>query len=297
MSLKLNQQNEIMSSNQMNVMTYHDLYRRLKAIALVMFEWSGLPNNIPPEFVETTLFTYGQAGFIKDPSLGEMVTKINTAGKLNIYDQPVRYQAWAIGYSKLYDRDDMVVIKNNYLNRPTHDTLQLYAQRLYEVERSAETNIKLQKYPLILRGQKSQLMSLKNIFLKYDGNQPAIYADPMLDDNAIKAIKTDVPYVADKLLMYKHELWSECMTFLGINNLNSDKKERLIVDEANANSQLIKLSADVMLSARQDAVKKINEMFNLNISVKMRETADEVISDEQMFADLKPEGDDENGGI
>ena len=92
----------------------------------------------------------------------------------------------------------------------------------------------------------------------------------MLDDNAIRAIKTDVPYVADKLLVYKHELWNECLTFLGINNINGDKKERLIVDEANANTQLIELSADIMLASRQEAVKEINKKFGLNIIVKLR---------------------------
>ncbi len=275
MGLSLNPGTEILKTNQQNVLTFHDLYQRLKSIALVMFKWENLPNDIPGDFIEQTLYQYGQVGFFNDPTLGYMVTKINPAGKLNIYDQPVRYQAWAIGYSKLYDRDDLVVIKNNYLTRATHETLLLYANRLYEVERSAETNIKLQKYPLIIRGQKSMLMSLKNIFMKYDGNQPAIYADPMLDDNAIRAIKTDVPYVADKLLQYKHELWNECMTFLGINNINGDKKERLIVDEANANGQLIKLSADVMLSSRQDAVKQINEKYGLNVSVSLRQEFEE----------------------
>ena len=275
MGLSLNPGTELLKTNQQNVLTFHDLYQRLKSIALVMFKWENLPNDIPGYFIEQSLYQYGQAGFFNDPTLGYMVTKINTAGKLNIYDQPVRYQAWAIGYSKQYDRDDLVVIKNNYLERATHETLLLYANRLYEVERSAETNIKLQKYPLIIRGQKSMLMSLKNIFMKYDGNQPAIYADPMLDDNAIRAIKTDVPYVADKLLMYKHELWNECMTFLGINNINGDKKERLIVDEANANGQLIKLSADVMLSSRQDAVKQINEKYGLDVTVSLRQEFEE----------------------
>jgi hypothetical protein len=290
MGLSLNPGTELLKTNQQNVLTFHDLYQRLKSIALVMFKWENLPNDIPGYFIEQSLYQYGQAGFFNDPTLGYMVTKINTAGKLNIYDQPVRYQAWAIGYSKQYDRDDLVVIKNNYLTRATHETLLLYANRLYEVERSAETNIKLQKYPLIIRGQKSMLMSLKNIFMKYDGNQPAIYADPMLDDNAIRAIKTDVPYVADKLLMYKHELWNECMTFLGINNINGDKKERLIVDEANANSQLIKLSADVMLSSRQDAVKQINEKYGLAVSVSLRQEFEE--TPEFMFG----QGQDESQG-
>ncbi len=279
MALTLNEQTEILKTNQMNVLTFHDLYRRLKSIALVLFRWENLPNNIPADFIEETLYQQGRAGFFYDPTYGYMVTRITTAGKLNIYNQPVRYQTvTSTGYSKQWAIDELVIIKNNYLQRPTHETITLYANRLYEVERSAEVNIKLQKFPLIIRGQKSMLMSLKNIFMKYDGNQPAIYADPMLDDNAIKAIKTDVPYVADKLLQYKHELWNECLTFLGVNNLNSDKKERLIVDEANANGQLIQLSADVMLSARQEAADAINERYGLEVSVDLRQKPEDLFA-------------------
>lgn len=269
MGLTLND-NDMIASNNINTLTYYDLYQRLKAIALVMFKWENLPDPIPAQFIEKTLYEYGVAGFINDKTLGHMVTKLAVAGKLNHYDQPVRYRAWAIEYNKAYDRDDLVVIKNNYQERPTSQTIKLYAQRLYEVERSTDVNIKLQKFPLVIRGPKSQLMSLKNIFMKYDGNQPAIYADAMLDENAIKAIKTDVPYIADKLIQYKHELWNECLTFLGINNLNGDKKERLIVDEANANGQLIELSADVMLSARLEAAEQINKLFGLDVKVSLR---------------------------
>lgn len=275
----------------MNVATYQDLYKRLKAIALIMFKWENLPNGIPANFIEESLYSYGLVGFINDPVLGPMVAKLNTAGKLNIYDEPVKYQAWAIGYSQKFDRDEIVEIKNNYQIRPTHTTIELYANRIYEVERSAEVNIKLQKFPLIIRGPKSMLMSLKNIFAKFDGNQHAIFADPMLDDNAIRAIKTDVPYVADKLLVYKHELWNECLTFLGINNINGDKKERLIVDEANANTQLIELSADIMLASRQEAVKEINKKFGLNIIVKLRRDFEQ---ETPIFANPFQEGDLEN---
>lgn len=298
MALKLNGESTILKTNQMNVLTFFDIYQRLKSIALVMFKWENLPNEIPAQFIEKTLYHYGQAGFFQDDKYGMMVSKISVDGKLNFYDQPIRYQANAQEYHKRFDREDLVVIKNNYLIRPTHQTILLYANRLYEVERSTDVNIKLQKFPLIIRGQKSMLMSLKNIFMKYDGNHPAIYADPMLDDNAIKAIKTDVPYVADKLLMYKHELWNECLTFLGINNLNSDKKERLIVDEANANGQLIQLSADVMLAARQEAVDQINDKYGLDVTVSLRREPDQDIMNQ--LQQLQPiqeheKGSDDNG--
>ena len=60
------------------------------------------------------------------------------------------------------------------------------------------------------------------------------------------------------------------MTFLGINNANMDKRERLVDDEVQANNEQVKACEDVMLKAREDAVKRINEMFGLKISVRRR---------------------------
>ena len=60
------------------------------------------------------------------------------------------------------------------------------------------------------------------------------------------------------------------MTFLGINNANMDKRERLVDDEVQANNKQVKACEDVMLKAREDAVKRINEMFGLKISVRRR---------------------------
>jgi len=68
----------------------------------------------------------------------------------------------------------------------------------------------------------------------------------------------------------------EALTFLGIDNFNIDKKERVIVDEANANNDLINQNAEIMLNARKKAVDEINKKFNLNITVKLRN--DKVVS-------------------
>lgn len=257
----------------LNTATFNDYFSRLKSLAVTMFEWKGLPELISVRFLEDTLFTFGKAAFISDPLLGHMVTKVTTAGKLNIYNEAVRYNAFAIGYNKMFDSDKLVLIRNNYLMRPTFETIQLYAQRLYEVERAIDVNIKGQKYPMIIKGTPQQKLTLDNIYMKYDGNQPVIMIDKNLDPNVFGVFPTVSPYVADKLMLYKHDLWNEAMTFLGIANANTDKKERLITDEVQANDQLVQMGAEVMLATRQAAAKEINKMFGLSVTVEMRESA------------------------
>lgn len=255
----------------LNSMTYNDYMQRLKLLAITCFEWHGLPNMIPGRFIEDTLYTYGKIAFFEDSSLGQMVAKVTQAGKLNYYDQPTRFQMYGTGYNAQYDADDCVIIPNNYLEKPTQDTIKLYAYRLYELERTLDTNIKNQKFPILLKGTKEQQLTLQNIYMKYDGNQPVITIDKNLDMNSLAVLNTQAPYVADKLTIYKHDIWNEVLTFLGIANANTDKRERLITDEVQANEEQVQLGAQVMLAARQDAVQQINKRWGLNIRVTQRQ--------------------------
>ena len=254
----------------LNAATYTDYYDRLKLLALTSFEWTGLPEMIPVRFIEETLYSYGIAAFFKDSVLGEMVSKVTTAGKLNYYGEPVKYNMYATGYNKMYDADDCVIIRNNFMKKPTMYTIQLFAQRLYEVERTLDVNIKNQKFPVVIRGTQTQIQTLLNIYAKYDGNQPVTVIDKDVDLGAFGVLDTKAPYVSDKLMLYKHDIWNEAMSFLGISNANTDKKERLITDEVQANDQLVQMGAEVMLASRKKACEAINKMYGLSVTVEQR---------------------------
>ena len=112
---------------------------------------------------------------------------------------------------------------------------------------------------------------MKNLYMQYDGNQPFIFGGKDLDINAIKAISTGAPYVSDKLYELKREYWNEALTYLGIANVQTNKKERLITDEVNRTMGGVFASRLSRLNERQEACKKINEMFGLDISVEFNE--------------------------
>ena len=73
----------------------------------------------------------------------------------------------------------------------------------------------------------------------------------------------------------------------GINNANTDKRERLITDEVNANNQLVQLCGDTGLLCRKQACEKFNKLYGTNIDVELRqkpvEYSAEVIQNEQIY--------------
>jgi hypothetical protein len=141
---------------------------------------------------------------------------------------------------------------------------------LTTAERTIDVNINAQKTPVLVRCDDKDRLSLKNVYKEYEGNEPCILGGKGLNLEGLKVLKTDAPFVADKLQIYKQDIWNEALTFFGINNANSDKRERLITDEVNANNEVISINAQAMLLTRLEACKWINEKYGLNVNVKMR---------------------------
>ena len=102
----------------------------------------------------------------------------------------------------------------------------------------------------------------------YNG-EPAIFVDKDMlqgDSENISVLSTQAPYLISDLQQHRYELERELLTFLGINT-TIEKKERLLVDETNANNGYIEMSLDLGLKARELACQQINDKFGLNVKV------------------------------
>lgn len=281
----------------LNSWTTIDYLNRLKEYALNMFEWINLPKTVDPRFIELVLFEEGKINFFEDKLIGFLALRVNESGKQNVYNEFDKKYIYANnGFSRVRNLRNSVTIYNNYLRTPTYTTVNLYAIRLARVTRAIDLNIEAQKTPVLITCPENQKLSLKNVYEQYKGNAPVIYTDSEFNLDSIKVLKTDAPFVVDKLTLYKHDIWNEVMTFLGVNNSNQDKKERLVANEVDANDEQIEQARFNMLDARKDACKKINDMFGLNIDVKFRndnvQKAYEENKINKMFPDLKEEGAD-----
>lgn len=264
-----------------NNRTYLMYYNRLRDIVLSLFKWEGLPDSVNQRFLEIKLFELGSLVFFEDEDLGYLTLPVTYTG-LNVYEEPTKYRAYSINYHKELDPENAVIIWNNFSRNPIKPILEDYAYRLYEVTRTQDVNVKAQKTPVLIRANESQRLTMENMYRQYEGNEPFIFGTKDLDPNSIEVLKTDAPYVSDKLQVLKNDIWNEAMTFLGVGNAKQDKKERLVADEVSANDEQIESMRYVMLDARQKAVKEINQMFGLNISVdfklnEMKELENDII--------------------
>lgn len=256
----------------LNDMTFTDYYNRLKLLAKSVFKWENLPNGMDEKWIESFLFTHGKCVFYSDLRRGFMVAECVEDGGLNNYQEPVGVFPTGIDVDSisLTPGVNCVLIRNNDEMLPTSYTLKLFAYRLAEISRTIDVNINAQKTPVFMHTSNRQMLSIKNVYAQWNGNEPVIFGDKSFEPDSIRVLKTDAPVVFPELQQQKLAIWNECLTFLGINNANTEKRERLITDEVEANNDHIDLSADCLLKARERAVDEINRIFGTNISVRLR---------------------------
>ena len=272
---------EFWESADLNVASYIQYYDRLTELSISMFEWRNLPDTVDPRFLELTLFANGMAVFFKNDADEYLTLQCAISGPLDVYRIPIRRRAYAInGFNQELDNTDSVIIYNNMLHKNSMLDVRMFARELYNLDRAISVNANAQKTPILIRCTENERLSLENLYMNYDGNKPVIYGDKQLNPNALTVLKTDAPYVADKLYTLKTQKWNEALTYLGISNVNITKRERLITDEVTRNQGGTIASRYSRLESRRQACAKINEMFGLNIQCDYREDYQEIVDAE-----------------
>lgn len=279
-----NRKTNFSESAYLNNGTYGFYLSRLMELAMSMFEWKNVPESIDTRFLELTLFSDGQAVFFKDEEMDKyLALQCIINGRLDVYRVPINRRAFAVnGYQRNLTNKDSVIIYNNFLRTNSYQMCVLYAKKLYNLDRIIDVNANAQKTPVLITVDETQRLTALNAYKEWDGNQPVIYGDKALDPNLLRVLKTDAPYVSDKIYQLKIQYWNEALTYLGISNLNVQKKERLVADEVVRSQGGTIASRYSRLEARREACRKINVMFGLNMDVDYREDFREA-DDEIMF--------------
>ena len=261
----------LLIDEQVNDSNFNRLFNLFSTLALNRFKWDNLPKGLESRHIENALFRFGQAGFVDDKDLGLICLPASPRG-LNVYGDPTEILLTGNGYSKEYKVKDVVRIMNNDLCYPTIVHINYYADKISRCDKAIDMNVRHQKTPYILKTTKQNELSMKNLINKIERDDYAIFIDEKMTnggDTGLIVDQTLVPFVADKLQEHKNNLVCELLTILGLNNNDSNnmKKERLIVDEVNANNQEIEMYLDTDFKNRQKACEEINAKFGLNITV------------------------------
>ena len=267
-----------------NGLSFIEYMDRMTELALTMFEWKNLPDTINEDYLEKQLFYKGKALFFKDEVTGYLALQFYGTAPLNVYRIPTqRYVFASNGYQNHCDDKNSVIIWNNVTHTNSWLDVDTASRRLYEIQRTIDTNIKAQKTPIMVTAKsENEKMSMKNAYMQYDGNAPFIFTYKDFDPNNIKALQTQAPYVADVLFNAKKEIWNETLSALGVPVTDRVKRERLLAAEIAGDKASSVAQQFVRLNPRKKACEEINRMFGLDIEVTYRRLDDMALLDYEL---------------
>jgi hypothetical protein len=235
------------------------------------FIWKDLPSHIDVDFVEPELANNGELAFINHKIYGFQITYC-VGENIGMYGKPTKYLCFTPNniINEYFNAEDIVIIRNNKLSQTSHDFINRYASILSEIQKIKEVNLNAQKTPVLIQCDESQLMTMKNMYAQYEGNSPVIFGTNAMNIEGVKVLKTEAPFLLDRLQAEKIDTLNECLNFMGIKTV-ADKKERMISDEVQANSDLVNICLSMFLNTRLEAIEQINEKFGLEVSMELAE--------------------------
>lgn len=257
--------------------------RVLSELAINRFKWTGLPNSVDKRFLETTLFYRALSVFYYEEKFDRfMALQATPAGRFNMYNNPTGYQVTGQQFvNRTLSAKDCVPIWSNAMRIPDMDIIRIFSSRLAQLDTTIEINAKSARRGKVGFGSENQRMSLVNLNRQMDEGVPFI----QLNSDAITGVPVqavdlgvDPDTIINIDILWSRQ-WNKCMSLLGINNSNQDKKERLVASEVEANNDQVAASRWVNLNARQDAAYKISHKYGLNVTVDYHDGASPIESE------------------
>lgn len=297
-------ENRVGALTRMHMKTFTEM-------AMNRFEWQNMPDTVDVRFLEYTLFYNALAIFFEHESLGHLALRGNGSGTINMYDNFSKFRVLGNRFvSRTLSSEERfedvegvptsvdpecVPIWANYLRTPDIDYAMIYASKLADLDITIEVNAHNSRYPKLVASSESQKLSMANVNRQIDEGQHVIFVNELFDSSSISAFDVAIdPMIHINIPILRTRVHSDAMSLFGINNSNQDKKERLVADEVSANNDQVAVMRAINLNARQDACKRINKLFGLDIWVEYRTDA---VNADVSRETLDDESEDENVDI
>jgi len=281
----------VYDADWMNTLTEQDWRSYLLNLAITRFEWVNCPDELDPRFIELCLTFYGWGCFF-EPMHGYLAFCPATQdNNLDMYYNPRKVQLipangqgldgcskWERYCKRSVESDsgdlviheqDAVACFDNMLREPMLYKIECAAKRLSRIERAIDVNVNAQLTPWIGVAKETAKCDLEKYMNQVLGFESCVLTDESFANNVTaEVLPTTAPFLADDLMNLGDRRINRVLTQLGIDNAFSQKKEREVAGEMDANNEQIYIARETALRCRQKAAKKCNELFGTDIQVR-----------------------------
>ena len=260
--------------------TYLQRYFRkyLLQKAISVFKWN-LPEEWDEDYFKYVLYGIGYIAVLETRSFG-VICQGGALGGYNLYYKPSYIMITNPLLKETITANiniDCALIKLQPDYSSIMDIVGYYADQLALSAEALGMNMVNVKTGVVFGAKdKTQAQSYKKMFDKMQSGDPAVFIDKQLLDDAGKpnwypfVQNMKEQYIADSILSDMRKIEAMFDTDIGIPNANTDKKERLVTDEINANNVETATRCELWLDSIRKGIDRANAMFNLSLSVDWR---------------------------
>lgn len=268
-------------ANNTGLARYFRRYLLQKVISV--FEFKNIPKTWAMNYFQYVLFCFGFIGIIDTKEFG-VIPQLCTLSGRNVFYQPTHIvvsNRYLKGITSPQIGTQCEVIKLQPDWGGVMDLVNFYADMLALSAESAGTNLVNSKLAYVFSAtDKTMAESFKKLYDKIASGEPAVVQDKNLlnDDGSPNwmyfAQNLSQNYIAGAILDDMKKWEDKFNTDIGIPSANTYKKERLIVDEVNKNNIDTRSKVMLWLDTMRDCIKKVNNMFGMNIEVNYKYEVD-----------------------
>lgn len=273
----------------LNRQAYKTWYNFLFTLYLGRFEWEGLPAEIDPRFVEYVLTTRGLGGFfnLRDGTMQWAFCPATPVGNLTMYYNPNKIQLQPVNggvpwYRHAYYflrggvmvEPNAVICYDTMTRRSIIPTIKYFARRLAHIDRTVDTNMMVQQTPFIISAPESARKDAQNLAMQLTGHSNVVFSsDRFAEQVGTQVLNLNAPYIADKLLVDQVKILNTFYSMCGIDNTNTEKRERMIDAEATSNNEQIMLVRRSALRCREEFCVKVAHLTGQEYTPTVRYAA------------------------
>ena len=253
-----------------NLHTVQMYTRQMLTLAENVFEFDELPELIDVAYMNKVLLRQGSIAFFKDDVLDTILALPYTnLGRLDVYGRPTTIQVYGEnGYSKILKPGEYVIMYDNNGRYSLYIDILQMAERIALCKKVTDINITHQKTPRLWKTTSDKKKTVEDIVNQIDSCVDGVVVYDSIDVDDLGVVQAPAPYVSDKIDIHIEKEYAEFLRLIGIANLQTQKRERLIKDEMTASLGGTVASRYSRFQPREQAVDMINKKWGLNIKVK-----------------------------
>ena len=245
------------------------------------FKWNGLDEECAEQqenFIMRKLWSDGTVALRNIENTDMMAAASYATNQYNIFDFPevITLVKNRDASDKIIPKDPQVVNKDVAIiyclpsHEPIEKIVDFYCSRMAQVELVINNNLKLHSNPFLISCTEENKQQMEDIVNRILNNELVVFCSQK-DITNLQALLLNAPYLIDKLKAYQVSLENELLTILGIDNSGTQaKKAQMLVDEVNANNDIINDFGASIEDELKQYLERANKVLNRNISIEAK---------------------------